>query len=306
MSLFMLVICSISCQPSKTGQPNGWYHLNSNEKATGTPFLTVKDFAYLRLDSGWMETENIPFYEILGKVRKDKLKQWADETEKAIGKKIGFVYMDKVLCAPSPNLKLEDGYFSISLINYNSSDAHEIYRKLRKELSAGEDLESSLTSEEMLRFDSLYVAWKKNYLTNPVTQLSSSTNSAKELEQYPELLEMGKRAIPMIITRLPVRSDFFALTLYNDLQDVDSLKCYEPGSEQYRVKMTLKKYFEAKTGKKKREFSSDTEKIEALKELINTYGWEEDSTYTREEKDSILLDMDYDLAEELFKMFKDS
>jgi len=135
--------------------------------------------------------------------------------------------------------------------------------------------------------------------------LSSNTSDAKKLEQYPLLMDMGKKIIPSIITRLPVRSDFFALTLYDDLQDIDSLKCPRSfTSEQERVQITLRKYIEAKTGKKKRDFASDIEKIAAIKKLIAEYNWMPGSTYTAAERDSIILDMDYEIMESLFQLMR--
>jgi len=289
-SFVSLIFCFVSCHSSNADKENGWYRLDDHsEVAVGDPIVTVKDFAFLRLDSGIFRDNNEVIYEISGKVKQDKIKIYADETEKAIGKKIGFLYDGKVLCSPSPNMRIEGGHFSITLSGYTSAEVHSIYNALRKELWEDMDLNASLTSEEMQRFDSLYTAWRMNYHTNPITRLSSNTNAAKNLEQYPLLLEMGPRIIPLLITRLPVRSDFFALT-----------------GEQFRVQMTLKKYIEAKTGKKKREFASDEEKIKALKELITVYGWETDSLYTEEERDSVLLDMDYEIAEDLFRLFKEN
>lgn len=302
-ALFSLVCC----YPTSTSdKPNGWYFLDNNaEIETTNPIVVVKDFAYLRLDSGMVANTNKPIYEIIGKVKEAKVKTFADATEKAIGKKIGFLYNDKILNAPSPNMRLESGNFSINLSSaYSSKEAHSVYKELRKEMSDDEDMDSPLTEEEMQRFDSLFMAWKENYRTNPITQISSNTNDAKKLEQYSLLLEMGKRIIPCIITRLPVKNDFFALTLYDDLQDIDSLTCFDYSQgEQYRVQMTLKKYIEAKTGKKKRKFASDKEKIQAIKELCAIHGGEIDSSYTEAEIDSIFLNTEYEIVEDFLMMF---
>ncbi|GEM_PF-110190 len=294
------------CHPvSDIDKPNGWYHLSEDaENIEGDPIVTVKDFLFLRLDSGMLNNTNKYLYEITGIIKKEKRKTFADATEKSIGRKIGFFYNGKILCAPSPNMRLENGAFSVSLSGYDQTEAYMIYKELREEMTGYLDSGSSLTAEEMHRFDSLYIAWKNNYRTNPITQVSSNTNDARQLEQYPQLLEMGKKIIPCIITRLPVRNDFFALTLYDDLQDIDSLKCFDYSKgEQYRVQMTLKKYIEAKTGKKKKEFSSDIEKIQAIKELSAKYGGEDDPAYTDAERDSIFLDTDYEIMEDILKMF---
>lgn len=115
----------------------------------------------------------------------------------------------------------------------------------------------------------------------------------------------GKKIIPCIITRLPDKNLFWTLTLYDELQDIDSLKSFDyTRGEQFRAQETLRKYVEAKLHKKKRVFNSDQEKIKAIRELAKEYGWEEDSTLSPREKDSILLNLDYEITEETFKFYK--
>ena len=150
------------------------------------------------------------------------------------------------------------------------------------------DTDTILTGDDLEKFDSLFNAWVNNHNTNPITRLSSNTNDAKKLEQFPQLLNMGKKIIPCIITRLP-----------------DSLKSFDyTRGEQFRAQETLRKYVEAKLHKKKRVFNSDQEKIKAIRELAKEYGWEEDSTLSPREKDSILLNLDYEITEETFKFYK--
>lgn len=167
------------------------------------------------------------------------------------------------------------------------------------------DNDTILTGDDLEKFDSLFNAWVNNYNTNPITHLSSNTNDAKKLEQFPQLLNMGKKIIPCIITRLPDKNLFWTLTLYDELQDIDSLKSFDyTRGEQFRAQETLRKYVEAKLHKKKRVFNSDQEKIKAIRELAREYGWEEDSTLSPREKDSILLNLDYEITEETFKSYK--
>jgi len=167
------------------------------------------------------------------------------------------------------------------------------------------DTDTILTGDDLEKFDSLFNAWVNNYNTNPITRLSSNTNDAKKLEQFPQLLNMGKKIIPCIITRLPDKNLFWTLTLYDELQDIDSLKSFDyTRGEQFRAQETLRKYVEAKLHKKKRVFNSDQEKIKAIRELAKEYGWEEDSTLSPREKDSILLNLDYEITEETFKFYK--
>ena len=87
--------------------------------------MTVKDFISLRLDSDGNGT-----CVIVGQISKHKLKKWADETEKAIGKQIAFVLDDTVITNPQVNARIESGVFQISSHDY---DLKNIYNKIRKE-----------------------------------------------------------------------------------------------------------------------------------------------------------------------------
>ncbi|MGC8141419.1 SecDF P1 head subdomain-containing protein, partial [Salmonella enterica] len=51
---------------------------------------------------------------IQGVLKQDKIPVWADATEQRIGKRIGFVYKDSVIMAPSVNCRIESGSFSIN------------------------------------------------------------------------------------------------------------------------------------------------------------------------------------------------
>ena len=62
--------------------------------------------------------------------KQHKLKKWADETEKAIGKQIAFVLDDTVITNPQVNARIESGVFQISSHDY---DLKNIYNKIRKE-----------------------------------------------------------------------------------------------------------------------------------------------------------------------------
>lgn len=66
----------------------------------------------------------------MGQISKHKLKKWADETEKAIGKQIAFVLDDTVITNPQVNARIESGVFQISSHDY---DLKNIYNKIRKE-----------------------------------------------------------------------------------------------------------------------------------------------------------------------------
>lgn len=100
-----------------------------------------------------------------------------------------------------------------------------------------------LTKEDVAKFDSLFDAWRKEIYSNPKTLLSSSTQTYTILPQFNELKSMGKKIIPCIIERFENDSNsFFAVPLYNDLQDIDSLKSHRATSEQEKVNEIVKKF----------------------------------------------------------------
>lgn len=51
---------------------------------------------------------------IEGKLKTGKVKKWADATENRIGKRIGFVFNDSVIMAPTINCRIDSGSFTIN------------------------------------------------------------------------------------------------------------------------------------------------------------------------------------------------
>lgn len=47
-------------------------------------------------------------------LKADKVRKWADATENRIGKRIGFVFNDSVIMAPTVNCRIESGSFTIN------------------------------------------------------------------------------------------------------------------------------------------------------------------------------------------------
>ena len=58
---------------------------------------------------------------------------WAEETEKAIGKQIAFVFNDSVISTPTVNMRIESGNFAIT--SYCDTLLPEIYEELNKEIN---------------------------------------------------------------------------------------------------------------------------------------------------------------------------
>lgn len=102
-----------------------------------------------------------------------------------------------------------------------------------------------LTTEDIAKFDSLFNAWEKEIHNNPKAQLSSSTRAYTILPQFKELKAMGKKIIPCIIEQFEKDNNtFFALPLYDELQDNDSLKSHRETSEQDKVREIVQKFRE--------------------------------------------------------------
>lgn len=110
--------------------------------------------------------------------------------------------------------------------------------------------DDSIESKEIARFDSLFNAWEKEILTNPKTKYSSNTQTYTTLPQFTELVTMGKKIIPYIVERFEKDSNsFFALPLYNELQEIEELKSHSKISQQEKVKEVIRKFREQKTQK---------------------------------------------------------
>lgn len=127
--LLGLTFSLLSCSQA-SHRENGWYHIMNGQKdsISKEPIVLVKDFETLKLDS-----DSFGRVMIIGTIKKEKAGRWADATEKAIGKRIGFIYNDKVITDPQVNMRIESGNFMIS--NPYGDNLREIYQQLLKEMS---------------------------------------------------------------------------------------------------------------------------------------------------------------------------
>ncbi len=125
------------------GQSNGWYHITDSTKMAfdKTPIVVASDFEYLAIDSMQQPSTSNYFpgevlYIINGKVSTAKTKDFADATEKAIGKQIGFLYNGEIIVAPQPNLRIEGGHFQITPSYLNDrKKMMQLYENLKKEMT---------------------------------------------------------------------------------------------------------------------------------------------------------------------------
>lgn len=109
---------------------NGFYPVADfpENMIEGNAIVTTKDFAFVALDSVSYQDQIV----ITGKLKEDKIKKFSDATEQRIRKRIGFVYKDSVITAPTVNCRIESGNFQI-----NSDDQKlilEIYSALKKDI----------------------------------------------------------------------------------------------------------------------------------------------------------------------------
>ena len=97
-------------------------------KIEGEAIVTTKDFAEVSLD-----TVSVPDMAVIeGRLKAAMVQKWADATEARIGKRIGFIFNDSVIMAPTVNCRIESGSFTI-----NSSEKAlmlEIFNSLKEQL----------------------------------------------------------------------------------------------------------------------------------------------------------------------------
>lgn len=105
-------MCFILGACSSAHRVNGWYPVadSPENKIEGKAIVTTKDFATVSLDT--VTSPDIAIIE--GKLKAGKVQKWADATESRIGKRIGFVFNDSVIMAPTVNCRIESGGFSIN------------------------------------------------------------------------------------------------------------------------------------------------------------------------------------------------
>ena len=122
----------VGCQhkPIAIHRENGWYLVtgDSNDSLSLEPIVTTKDFSVLRLDS-----DAFGKYVIFGQIHPYYMNLWAEETEKAIGKQIAFVFNDSVISNPTVNMRIESGNFAIT--SHCDTLLPGIYEELNKEIN---------------------------------------------------------------------------------------------------------------------------------------------------------------------------
>lgn len=133
LSVLLCTICCTSCNNTDNKKAllreNGWYQATYNGKDSLSlkPIVTAKDFINLKLES-----DSLGIYVITGQINKQKLHEWIEGTEKAIGEQIAFIFNDTIISCPKINQRLDNGSFQISTPPNSNIDIKHIYQQLEK------------------------------------------------------------------------------------------------------------------------------------------------------------------------------
>lgn len=146
---------------------NGWYHILSGQtdSISREPIVTTKDFIALKLD-----TDYFGKYVISGQISNYKRKKWAEETEKATGRQIAFIFNDSVITNPRGNCSIESGAFQITSVL--DEKLPDIYKQLKQ--------------EKIDSIETLFKDWEKDslYFTMPPEHRDSIRMAIDYWEAY--------------------------------------------------------------------------------------------------------------------------
>lgn len=115
---FLMLLLLMLCACSSHRRADGWYPVADypDNSIVGEPLATVKDFESVVIvrETFIIESDTVCRLSIQGRVKPEKRLQWADGTERLIGKRLGFIYNDSVITAPQINARIESGAFQIT------------------------------------------------------------------------------------------------------------------------------------------------------------------------------------------------
>jgi hypothetical protein len=98
-----------------------------------------------------------------------------------------------------------------------------------------------LPADLRTRFEDLYRDWRKTW-QRPDIAFRSDTRAVRNSSEFDALVALGPRILPLVVNKLLQRREFFALQLYEVLQDRPELRAAEPHdmSEQARALVTAR------------------------------------------------------------------
>lgn len=141
-AISVMSIFAVSCMQKAANvaeKTNGWYLLDTTKTdSIGELIVSVKDFDSLKFE-GW-KTNSIDdidsFYVINGKIKASKMKDYADGTEKAIGRGMIFLYNGSIICTPMLNYRIDEGNFAIAspLLGPDKKIMQDMYNSLIEEM----------------------------------------------------------------------------------------------------------------------------------------------------------------------------
>lgn len=115
---FLMLLLLMLCSCSSHRRADGWYPVADypDNSIAAKPLATVKDFESVVIvrETFIIESDTVCQLSIQGRVKPEKRLQWADGTERLIGKRLGFIYNDSVITAPQINARIESGAFQIT------------------------------------------------------------------------------------------------------------------------------------------------------------------------------------------------
>lgn len=138
---FLMLLLLLPCACSSQRRVDGWYPFadHPDNSIVGKPLATVKDFERVAIvrDTFIIESDTIWQLLIQGRVKPEKRRQWADDTERLIGKRLGFVYNDSVITAPQINARIESGAFQIT--SPDTTLIKELYNTINQIIKCNEN-----------------------------------------------------------------------------------------------------------------------------------------------------------------------
>ena len=131
---FLMVLLLLLCACTSHRKADGWYPVADypDNSIVGKPLATVDDFESVVIvrDTFIVDSDTVCQLLIQGRVKPGKRQQWADGTERLIGKRLGFVYNDSGITAPQINARIESGSFQI--ISSDTTLLNIIYQNIIK------------------------------------------------------------------------------------------------------------------------------------------------------------------------------
>lgn len=124
------------CGCSSHHKVAGWYPIASDTENTiiGESLVTIKDFekVVLTTDTFTIDGKTVCQTLIQGKIKADRINDFADATEMMIGQRLGFVFNDSVIMTPQVNARIESGSFQI--ISPDTTLLRNIYNSINQEI----------------------------------------------------------------------------------------------------------------------------------------------------------------------------